>query len=197
MNSLKWSLFFLFGEFNPLACLISHVSWEGSVASVSSHHRFLVYFPLRCHPGCGQAKPAQLGDQFQMEWKVFCMAAPDPADLLYLFRAGLPQLLPHLLTYISSGFPAFVPSLQDPCSHLGSAAAALLLGPRKSLCRPYSSTIFSCNMTGVLLAGKEARSKCASSPRAPCTTGVVLAKDFTERMLSCRDLKLYFQDWKC
>lgn len=87
------------------------------------------------------------------EWKWFCMAASDPTDLL-LLSVCLPQLLPHLLAcdlqLLYRLRSVTIPALQDQSCTRGQG----------NLC---AGRIFSRSMTGMLLAGKEARSKCAGA----------------------------------
>lgn len=116
-------------------------------------------------------RPSLPGSVTTSKWKQkwLCMAASDPADLFIAFSGSATTSSP-LGAYVLLRLPTFPIALQHLCNHLGSAGAVLLVRPRNSLCKPCSSRIFSCSIMGMLLAGKEACSKCASSPSTACAT---------------------------
>lgn len=173
MNSLKWSLFFLFGEFNPLACLDQSRKLRGldCISELTTINFWTIFHcDARCHLGCGQAKPARLSDHLQMETEAALHGSLRPRWPFYCFQRVCHNFFPTSEPTCSYGFPPFISPLQHLCNHLGSAGAVLLVRPRNSLCKPCSSRIFSCSVMGMLLAGKEACSKCASSPSTACAT---------------------------
>lgn len=89
MNSLKWSLFFLFGEFNPLACLDQSRKLRGldCISELTTINFWTIFHcNARCHLGCGQAKPAWLSDHLQMEIEVALHGSLRPRWPFYCFQ---------------------------------------------------------------------------------------------------------------
>lgn len=94
MNSLEWSLFFLFSEFNPLACLDQSRKLRGldCISELTTINFWTVFHrDAHCHLGWHQAKPAQLSDQLQMEMEVVLPSSLRPCWPFIAFRV-LPQL---------------------------------------------------------------------------------------------------------